>query len=280
MGDVKMRQFSWVLALLGSFLIPGTGLRADEAADSQAAADAIHRMGGTITPDKDKTRVKIEFGCHAKINPADFTRVKGLKNIEEFEAIVPLRDAQLEDLRDQAGLRKLSLNAQLVTDAGLAHLKTLSGLRELGLRRSAYTAEGLCDLAKGLEKLEKLGFSQRGVGDDGLKCLGGLPALRELWLEDVPVSDQGMVHLAGAKKLRSLSFYQVAISDEGLQQLQGLAELEELYIGKAAVTDAGLALLKSLPKLRLLTITACPVTDAGLRDLKAGLPALEIRRQS
>jgi hypothetical protein len=239
----------------GLLLGPGLDARADEAADAQAAVEALRRMGGDVSTGADKTALKVKFGCHAHINSAEFARIKALKNLEEFECIVALDDAQLENLRGQAGLRKLKINSQKVTDAGLAHLKTLSGLRDLSLRRSAYTADGLCDLAKGLEKLERLAFSQDGVTDDGLKCVKSLPTLRALSIYGSysAVTDKGLVHLAGAKTLRSLSFYRVGITDEGLMQVQGLTELEELYLGEVvAVTDAGIGRLKAaLPNLKV-----------------------------
>lgn len=119
-----------------------------------------------------------------------------------------------------------------------------------------------------LDRVTRLELSgSRGVGDDGLMHLAGMPQLEELVLTGVKISDRGLRVLRKLPALRKLEMtWQQGISDEGAAHLRHCERLEILDLMGSNTGDGAIAALAGKAKLRHLS-TGRLVTDDGLRLL-------------
>ena len=113
----------------------------------------------------------------------------------------------------------------------------------------------------------------KGVDDDGLKKLQGLPQLKILSLIDTRITDVGLEHLQKLTQLRYLRLSVTQISDAGLKHLQGLSQLWFLDVAATKVSDTGLSHLQKLTRLGSIDLTGSRITDNGLKHLQ-GLKSL------
>lgn len=120
-------------------------------ADEDRAADAVQKLGGTVTRDPD-----------APGNPVTAVSLAGTE----------ATDADLKALARLAALRELDLAGTLVTDAGLKELARFPRLQKLSLSRTAVTDAGVNDLAaiNGLLTVELIGTRMTPAGLQRLRA--------------------------------------------------------------------------------------------------------------
>jgi hypothetical protein len=152
-GDT-MRVLSCSL-LAWSTLLVGCGMISDS---TDAAVEAITKMGGTVTFDEEKSGKPLGVDLSEP-------HVLFVLNLPQQG----VTDARLEHLKGLTSLQSLNLSATGVTDAGLVHLKGLTSLQELN-PSTHVTDAGLVHL-KGLKSLEMLHLDYVRVGSAGLQDL-------------------------------------------------------------------------------------------------------------
>jgi hypothetical protein len=290
------------LVVLVSVAFAPAPLEPDELTPAeQNAVDAVRRMGGKVTIDKDATGKPV-VGVRLSgevVADAQIARIKGLVRLQSLELVeTAVTDKGLEHLEGFKQLRRLDLcYAVNVTDAGLGRLKVLNQLEELSLFGVPITDAGVKRLANceqlrvlilrdtkvtdaGLAylkdlKLRELSLAETGVTDAGLKHLGAQKELQALDLKETHITDAGLEHLKGLGDLRQLCLYATRTTEDGLQHLSGLENLETLWVW--SISDKGLTSLKGLRKLQMLRLGRCTITQAGIADLRRSLPDLKVR---
>lgn len=156
-------------------------------------------------------------------------------------------NTDIQQLRNFAQLKSLSLRGDQVTNASLAQLSHLVVLSSLSLSGPQIT-------------------------DSGLSELKAFSDLRYLDLEDTNISDAGLRHLTRFKELHSLNLTNTQISDAGLEDLKGFHQLWTLHLAGTSITDAGLEHLKGLTHLEFIDVTKTQITAEGILLLKQALP--------
>jgi len=123
--------------------------------------------------------------------------------------------------------------------------------------------------------LEKWGWTDEAVDDDGLRVVAQFSHLESLQIGWTEVGDAGLAHLVGMH-LRGLALDDTNVSDAGLVHVAEIESLEQLWLShNDGVTDTGLAHLKRISKLKGLFLDHCPyVTNAGVAHIQ-GLTRLE-----
>ena len=160
-----------------------------------------------------------------------------------------------------------------MTDAQLARLARLDHIVELRLSGSkGLTDEGLRSLS-GLPRLRHLDLSGVPLTDGGLAVLRELPALESLVLAWTRVTDRGALHLAACERLRAVNLMGTATGDGAIRALAGKPHLVDFRSGDG-VTDSGLALLREFPAFA--TWQGGEPT-MGLTDFEAGPTYLLLR---
>ena len=141
----------------------------------------------------------------------DLKFLTNLHHLEELDlsTMVGIRDADMANLDDLTGLRRLNvdrsrqppwgkLDSAGLTDATLARIGRLSRLRDLNLGGQKFTDSGLKGLA-GLDQLESLDLVETAITDAGLEPLKGLRRLKSLDLTRTKVTAQGVRNFEAAK---------------------------------------------------------------------------------
>jgi len=165
------------------------------------------------------------------------------------------------------------------------HLMTVAGIPKLhalklgGVPLKASIAEALDALAKAGE-LRRLDLAMvRGVTDESLALLDGIPTLEDLSLDNCRgVTSDGLAHVARLKNLRSLNLVSTQVDDAGIVVLANARNLESLNLNFTRVRGSGLVHLAGLPKLASITLNpnrnTADKTQIDLSPLGRGFPAL------
>eukprot|EP00741_Cyanophora_paradoxa_P000366 tig00000403_g357.t1 len=189
-----------------------------------------------------------------------------LPNLRELrlEGMPKLGDATVQRIGQIQGLQTLVLRGASVSEfAPLAALRSLRVLDVSGTGFSDASAHHLLEL-KELERLDVCGCE--GLGDEGLLCVGELPALASLAADWTRVSTAGP--LAGLSRLARLSLACTPLDEAGAEALGSIPSLTSLDLaGTAAGDRAASAALCRLPSLRSLDLSRTPLTAAGLAAL-------------
>jgi len=170
-----------------------------------------------------------------------------------------------------------------VTAQHLAEIAKLPKLQSLILRGTPLKASisdvlGVLAEAKDLRRLDLT--MVRGVTDDSLALLTGLPALQDLSLDNCrSVTNRGLSHVAKLKNLRRVNLVSTQVDDAGLAVLANARNLESLNLKFTKVKGDGFTHLRALPKLASLTLNpnrnTADKTDLNLTPLGKGFPALK-----
>ena len=151
-------------------------------------------------------------------------------------------------------------------------------LRGVPLKSSVTDILGVLTEAKGLRRLDLT--MVRGVTDDALALVPGIPALENLSLDNCrSVTNRGLSHVAKLKNLRSVNLVSTQVDDAGLSLLANAKNLETLNLKFTKVKGTGFASLATLPKLASLTLNpnrnTADKTDLDLSSLGKGFPSLK-----
>ncbi|MBI4718984.1 MAG: hypothetical protein HY763_14350 [Planctomycetes bacterium] len=179
----------------------------------------------------------------------------------------PISDSSVGHLRSLTALQSLDLSGTAIADAGLAYLGPLKGLRDISLDRTAITDAGLARLAK-RKSLRGLSLDGTSITDRGLKYVSLLTSLRTLSLARTRVTDAGLRSVVRLTELSGLVLSDTGITDAGLAHLTTLRSLRALRLDDTATSSAGLEHLAALRGLATLTLDGTGITDAGLDSLK------------
>jgi hypothetical protein len=152
---------------------PAPAPAAPPSAETQAAIDAITKIGGTVMPlamNDDSLVVDFHLGGTA-LTDEGLAHVKVLPKVFELNLKdTQITDAGLANIAGLATLSRLHLEKTKVTDAGLEHLKGLGNLEYLNLYGTAVTDAGLEHL-KALANLKRLYLWQSQATDAGVAKL-------------------------------------------------------------------------------------------------------------
>jgi internalin A len=169
-----------------------------------------------------------------------------------------------------------------VTAVHLAEVAKLPKLHALTLRGTPLKASitdvlGVLAEAKDLRQLDLT--MVRGVTDESLGLIVGLPALEDLSLDNCrSVTNRGLSHVAKLKNLRRVNLVSTQVDDAGLAVLANAKNLETLNLKFTRVKGDGFTSLKALPKLVSLTLNpnrnTADKTDLDLTPLSNGFAAL------
>jgi hypothetical protein len=121
------------------------------------------------------------------------------------------------------------------------------------------------------------GLLDRGVNEETLEAVEGLPQLRGLRLNGPNVGDDELRHIEGLTRLEALFLRRARVGDRGLQHLKKLTHLQYLDLTDTKVGDSGLQCLKGLLELRRIILRGTRVTATGVRDLQRALPNVQVR---
>jgi Leucine-rich repeat (LRR) protein len=136
-----------------------------------------------------------------------------------------------------------------MTDEILADIARIDGVVGLHLNGSrGVTDEGLHHLA-GMPRLKRLDISGTSIGDRGLEVLRHLPALDNLSLAGTAISDAGARELANCHSLARLNLGWTRTGDGAIRALAGKRALTHFTSG-AGVSDAGIPLLHEIPAFK------------------------------
>ncbi|MFP6901366.1 MAG: hypothetical protein VCA36_10510 [Opitutales bacterium] len=154
------------------------------------------------------------------------------------------------------------------------HALNLSGVP---LKVSIVDALGVLAEAKELRRLDLT--MVRGVTDDSLALVSGIPTLEDLSLGNCrSVTNRGLAQVAKLKNLRSVNLVSTQVDDAGLAVLAGAKNLESLNLNFTRVRGSGLVHLAGLPKLASITLNpnrnTADKTQIDLSPLGKGFPAL------
>ncbi len=182
-----------LVMLLASIGMSWFAAKLQPAREQREAAEAIEKLGGSVTYDWESDVSRSEppgpawvrnllgenfFGNvvgvsleNTHVTDAAIEHVKGFSQLQDLDLMdTPVTDAGLEHLKALTQLRMLSLDETRVTDAGLEHLKGLTQLQNLDLAGTLVTNAGLEHL-KRLTQLQWLRLDGTRVTDDGVKKL-------------------------------------------------------------------------------------------------------------
>ena len=170
-----------------------------------------------------------------------------------------------------------------VTVQHLAEVAKLPKLGALSLRGAPLKASvtdllGVLAEAKELRRLDLT--MVRGVTDESLGLIVGLPALQDLSLDNCrSVTNRGLSHVAKLKNLRRINLVSTQVDDAGLAVLANAQNLETLNLKFTKVKGDGFAHLATLPKLASLTLNpnrnTADKTKLNLNALGKGFVALK-----
>ncbi len=133
-----------------------------------------------------------------------------------------------------------------MTDEILAEVARVDGIVGLHLNGSrGVTDNGLRHLA-GMPRLKRLDISGTSITDRGLDVLRHLPGLQNLSLAGTAITDAGASELANCPALVRLDLGWTRTGDGAIRALAGKSSLTHLTTG-AGVTDAGIPLLHEIP---------------------------------
>ncbi len=196
-----------------------------------------------------------------------FRLLKGKGMIQELDLTnAPVTDKDLELLRGQADLKKVTLRGTPITGPGLRHLVAATSI---DLSRTAINDRALSNLT-GLTELRVLTLRQTEVTGPGLALLTGLSSLD---LAQAPFTDISLRYLSSMSQLRELSLKGTFVSGAGLERLTGLTFLD---LSDTPITDRGLLHLRGLSQLREVDLRGTRVTEAGIQAMRKALPNLRI----
>lgn len=213
------------------------------------------------------------------------------------------RNHDLELLRPLAGLTRLQLATDHLTDEGLVSIEHLTALRDLTVAHTGkLTTQCLHSIGKltSLRELLLPGTLRPGKGydPDDFKALSGLVHLREYeplnWrLDDAglvclreadnlemvysfgpEVTDAGFTALADKPNLGVINLHETKITDASYKLLENHPELYWLQCSSPYLTDAAIDSAVTIPRLRDLHLNGSKVTDAGVERLVAAIDQL------
>lgn len=207
------------------------------------AAGALEKRGARLQ--RDRAGLIFSANIRGRLQTEDWNNLARLPNLRLLALEMPLRDADLPQLKRLTGLQSLSISASDISDAGLGAISNLTGLQNLSLTETRIT-------------------------DEGLAAIRTLSELRDLFIYGSQITDEGLAHLQSLERLRQLSLYDSAVTGTGLAHLHKLPELYHVTLAESPVTDEGLQQIAKLPKLMMLQLRMCQkITDDGLRHLGA-----------
>jgi hypothetical protein len=179
-----------------------------------------------------------------------------------------------------ASARVAAKPVRLVHPDGFDEWRTIAGTREwdaairlLAVHPSAVlnaegqmTDEVLADVAA-VDTITGLNLGgSKGVTDDGVRHLAGLPALKHLDLSGTAITDRGLAVLRELPALETLSLAGTRITDEGATHLAHCHELRQINLSWTRMGDGALRALAGKQKLAVLA-SGSHVTDEGIRLL-------------
>jgi Leucine-rich repeat (LRR) protein len=205
---------------------------------------------------------------HNPIGPEGIEALLFLSNLEKADFYVDnLTDAdmpQFSALQFHQSLKTLDISGNAISDAGLKYLSGLNSVESIDLSGNLITTgEGLRYVAemRGLRTLLLMGPSfahlsgnRNHVVAKNLELLNNAPSLTTLSLLGLSVTDDDLAHVAKISKLIYLDLQGNLIKGYGLRDLRSLTRLQTLIIP-----------------------STIPMNDPAIADLKAALPALEVR---
>lgn len=224
-------------------------------------------------------------------------------------------DAVIANVAKLPYLQRLDLTSTKVTNEGLEPLTELEDLRVLNLWNTMINDEALVTIAK-IESLTNLrmrkcdgkGDSEeggdddgkpKGITDEGLAHLTGMPRLQELDIRYTNITDKGMEHVGELANLKDLKLQGNHVTQDGLKYISDLEHLQrldlwgeskyndelfdhiegldlvQLEIDETRTTVEGLKHLKDFPHLQILSCHALFLTDeiaeiiGGMEDLRS-----------
>jgi|GEM_PF-527258 len=181
--------------------------------------------------------VQIQAEDHAAVLRLKIEEVKEGKTDDLVIADFPVTAADLEPLRGVAGVRRVILDHEDVTEDVLEIIARLPDVRQIRIRSTQITDRALGHLVDA-KNLLSLNLPNGRITSAGIRSLMDGPRLRHLrigGIEDVDPSEL----FARLTSLRALHLIGVPVTDEGLKLLAAMPQLESLYLDDSKVTDAG-----------------------------------------
>ncbi|MBW2058218.1 MAG: hypothetical protein JRJ26_12055 [Deltaproteobacteria bacterium] len=162
----------------------------------------------------------------------------------------------------------------LISNANMVHLKVLNNLETLALPTWTNDA-GLSNVA-GLVRLTTLNIPNSRITDAGMAFLKNLREMKSLVLTAANITDSGIEYLAGLSRLEILNLSNTRLTDAGMVHIAGLTNLRKLFLNRTGISDNSVPHILKLRNLERLDITGTRITHSGRRQIRNGIPGIEL----
>ncbi|KAA5538515.1 M48 family metalloprotease [Roseiconus nitratireducens] len=180
------------------------------------------------------------------------------------------RADELRWVRPLAGLTRLELSSEYVTDDSLKTIEHLTTLTELEISRSRHLTTACLESIGKLTELRELQVVSPLRWDDedyhgeDFQHLRGLKKIVEWEPYDWRIDDAGIAWLEDAKDLAMVFGWGPEVTDRGFAALADKFDLGVIRLGTTKITDASFKLLENHPELYWLQCSSPNLTDAAI----------------
>lgn len=190
------------------------------------------------------------------------------------------RADELRWVRALAGLTRLQLSSEHITDDSLKSIEHLTTLTEIQLSRSRHLSTACLKSIGQLTQLRELSLYGRSLkwndedyDSEDFNYLNGLKKIVEWEPQDWRMDDAGISWLREAEDLKMVYGWGPEVTDKGFAALANKPDLGVIYLGATKITDASFKLLENHPELYWLQCSSPNLTDAAI-DSAITMPRL------